>query len=255
VSETNVQNAVQSAGNALQRAYARPSAEANKLGKDDFLKLLMAQVTHQDPLNPTDSAGMMQQLTGMSSLEQLVSLNESMTRLHETQGDVVRASVFSFLDKDVTVRGGGVPVTRGQAPGLQFTLPREAETVRIAIADANGQPVRELELGAQGPGTHAVEWDARDAAGQPVPDGFYRYRVAAESADSEPVPADLYVQGKVAGIRFEKGRPLLTVNGEDVDAREILELSNRSQRLFGDQLPPALRSELRPGDPATRRRP
>jgi flagellar basal-body rod modification protein FlgD len=254
VSETNVQNAVQSANNALQRSYSQHAPKSNKLGKDEFMKLLMAQVTHQDPLNPMDSKGMMDQLTGMGSLEQLVNLNEAVGKLNETQQDVVRANTFSFLDKDVTVRGGGVPVNSGQAPGLQYSLPRDAEAVTVSILDGQGAPVRQLELGPQGPGSHAVAWDGQDAQGKTVPDGFYHYTVAAQAKDQATIPADLYVRGKVSGVRFENGRPKLTINGEDVDVRDVIEMSNRSQRLYGDQLPAGLRHELRTAAPVTRRR-
>jgi flagellar basal-body rod modification protein FlgD len=255
VSESNVQNAVQAAGNSLQKSFSQRSTQSNKLGKDDFLKLMMAQVTHQDPLKPMDSQGMMDQLTSMGSLEQLVNLNDNVGKLQETQSDMMRANAFSFLDKDVTVRGGGVPVSNGQATGIQFTLPRDAETVTVSIADGKGNLVRQLALGAQGPGNHQVSWDAHDTDGKPVTDGFYRYTVAAHAKDQESVPVDLFQRGKVSGITFENGRPKLTINGEDVDIRDVIEMSNRSERLFSDQVPSALRSELRAAAPATRRRP
>jgi len=254
VSMTNVQNALQSAGNALERQYSEKSAQREKLGKDDFMKLMTAQLTHQDPLNPMDSAGMMQQLTSMGSMEQLVNLNKNVQGLHDTNRDVMRAATFSFLDKDVTVRGGGVPVSNGHVPALQFSLPRDAETVSIAIVDKSGAPVRTLELGAYGPGTHTVSWDGKDANGAAVADGYYRYSVQARAADEESVPADLFIRGKVSGVSFDNGRPKLTVNGENIDVQDVIEMSNRSERLFADQLPASMRNELRPGAPVTRRR-
>ena len=255
MTESTVQNAVRTADNSLQRSLAQRETPSNKLGKDDFMKLLMAQVTHQDPLNPMDSKGMMDQLTGMGSLEQLVNLNQAMGQLHETQRDAMRASTFAFLDKDVAIRGGGVPLSAGQAPGLQFSIPRDAEAVTVNILSPAGLPVRKLELGPQGPGNHAVTWDGLDDSGQRLPDGFYRYTVAANAADEEALPVDLYVRGKVSGVSFDHGRPKLTVNGEQIDVRDVIEMSNRSERMFGDQLPTALRRELRPGQPLTRRRP
>jgi len=256
VTENTVQNAVRAADNALQRSYAQgpAAAPANKLGKDDFMKLLMAQMTHQDPLNPMDSKGMMDQLTGMGSLEQLTNLNHAVGQLHDTERDTLRANVFAFLDKDVAIRGGGVPLSGGQAAGLQFSIPRDAETVTVQILSPAGLPVRKLELGPQGPGNHAVRWDGNDDSGKALPDGFYHYAVDAKAGDEEPVPANLYVRGKVAGVTFDKGRPKLTVNGEQIDVRDVIEMSNRSQHLFADQLPSALRSELRPAAPATERR-
>ena len=247
--------ALQAADNALQKSFAKRSSEPNSLGKDDFMKLLMAQVTHQDPLSPMDSQGMMDQLTGMGSLEQLININKSLGDLNKTQADIVRANTFSFLDKDVTVRGGGVPVSNGQATGLQFQLPRQAEAVQIDIVDPQGNPVRKLEMGAQGPGPQVVSWDATDNEGQAVPDGFYRYQVSAKGAEQEPVPVDLFVQGKVAGVQFDNGRPKLKINGEDVDIADIVEMSNHSQRFFGDRPPAALHTELQARPPAKRRQP
>ena len=52
----------------------------NTLGKDAFLKMLIAQLRHQDPLNPMDGTAFVAQLAQFSSLEQLTNLNETMGR-------------------------------------------------------------------------------------------------------------------------------------------------------------------------------
>ena len=44
-----------------------------------FLKLLVSQIQHQDPLNPTDSTQFLQQLTGYSQLEQLIGIRKELT--------------------------------------------------------------------------------------------------------------------------------------------------------------------------------
>ncbi len=250
-SSTNAQ--VQAADNALQRSFARKGASSDTMGKDDFLKLMMAQVTHQDPLNPIDSQGMMQQLTGMGSLEQLINLNEGLGQLKQTQEDVLRANAFAFLDKDVSLPGGGVPVNRGAAPGMHFRLGAESEQVVVRISSPGGVPVRSLELGARGPGAHTIEWDALDSDGQPVPDGFYRFSVNARSVDDQPVPVEQYVRGKVSSVRFDRGRPFLTVNGEEVDIRDVVEMSNRSERIFSERTPAGLRQEIAPRPLAIKR--
>jgi len=59
-------------GTSYTEAY--PSATAKKeLGRNDFLKLLVAQLKHQDPLNPVKSTEFTSQLAQFSSLEQLFS--------------------------------------------------------------------------------------------------------------------------------------------------------------------------------------
>lgn len=53
------------------------------LGKDAFFKLLMTELTHQDPFSPMESKDFVSQLTQFSSLEQLSRLNNTLTSLGE----------------------------------------------------------------------------------------------------------------------------------------------------------------------------
>ena len=69
------------------------------VGKDDFLKLLTAQLKMQDPSSPTDMTQMTQQMTQFSIVEQLMSLNESMTAQKTA---TAQAQALSLLDKTVT---------------------------------------------------------------------------------------------------------------------------------------------------------
>jgi flagellar basal-body rod modification protein FlgD len=55
------------------------------LGQDAFLKLLVAQMQHQDPMAPTDSSQMMSQMAQFTSVEQLTNLSTSMTALQMNQ--------------------------------------------------------------------------------------------------------------------------------------------------------------------------
>ncbi len=59
----------------------------DQMGKDVFMKLLVAQMRYQDPSNPVDSSQMMSQTATFSQvekLEQLVTQNASMLVLQES---------------------------------------------------------------------------------------------------------------------------------------------------------------------------
>ena len=51
------------------------------MGKEDFLKLLVAQLSHQDPTKPTDPTEFVSQLSQFSSLEQLQGINDNVSKL------------------------------------------------------------------------------------------------------------------------------------------------------------------------------
>ena len=51
------------------------------LGKDDFLKLLVSQLQHQDPMNPVDDKDFMGQMAQFTSVEQLTNMATSIDRM------------------------------------------------------------------------------------------------------------------------------------------------------------------------------
>jgi flagellar basal-body rod modification protein FlgD len=82
------------------------------LGKDDFLKLFVAQLQHQDPMSPMDNNAMMSQMAAMSSVEQLTNLTASNARMASslTQSGAVGliGRTVTYADADGTTHTGTV---------------------------------------------------------------------------------------------------------------------------------------------------
>jgi len=64
--------------NIQKRAYPK---KAKDLGKEEFLKLLVKQLEHQDPLQPMEDREFIAQLAQFSALEQMMNMNKSMGEL------------------------------------------------------------------------------------------------------------------------------------------------------------------------------
>jgi len=67
------------ANNLLLDDTLQETKTEDPLGRDAFLKMLLAQMEHQDPLNPMDGTDFSAQLAQFSSLEQLFQMNDSRT--------------------------------------------------------------------------------------------------------------------------------------------------------------------------------
>ncbi len=96
---------------------------SNELGKDDFLKLLMAQLSNQDPTNPMENTEFIAQMAQFSSLEQMTNMSSEFTKL---AGMLNSSEAVSTIGKTVDVEVGedvisGVveAATRGVSPQIQ----------------------------------------------------------------------------------------------------------------------------------------
>jgi len=65
-----------STDNSAADALTSATQGQQSLGKDDFMKLLVAQISHQDPLKPMDDTAFVSQLAQFSSLEQTMGINQ-----------------------------------------------------------------------------------------------------------------------------------------------------------------------------------
>ncbi len=66
---------------ATDQTQTTKNKNAQALGKDAFLNLLVTQLQHQDPTKPMDDTAFLAQLAQFSSLEQLQSMNTSLTTI------------------------------------------------------------------------------------------------------------------------------------------------------------------------------
>jgi flagellar basal-body rod modification protein FlgD len=85
-------------------AETQASAPIKILGKNDFLNLLVTQLQHQDPLNPTESTEFTAQLAQFSSLEQLNNINDNLKNMELFQTSMTNSQAVSYIGKKLPPR-------------------------------------------------------------------------------------------------------------------------------------------------------
>ena len=201
-----------------QASVRQTDAGQGSMGKNDFMKLLVAQLQNQDPMEPMDARETITQLTELTSVEQLVAIEGRMQSLEVGMAGVANTQVAGIVGRSVVADGSSLRLGgTGDAQGL-FELAGRAEDVTVTIRDANGDPVRELTLGAQPPGQQAFSWDGMGDDGERLPPGRYSVEVRALDENGQQVAVEQQVRGLVEGIRYQDGIPELMIG----DARVLL---------------------------------
>lgn len=91
---------VTAVGNAYEANTSLMTDQANEsMGKDDFLHLLITELTNQNPLEPMDNKDFISQMAQFSSLEQMTNMNTNLELLQKTQESATTASAISMLGK------------------------------------------------------------------------------------------------------------------------------------------------------------
>ena len=175
---------VQTTGSTATSTTTTSSA-SNVLGKDDFLKMMIAQLQHQDPLNPMDGTAFTAQLAQFSSLEQLQNINTQLTSFTQQQQALGNTQAVNFIGKKVLAQGNTFSAN-GNAVTLGYNLAADAVSGQVQISDASGQVVDTLSFKNQKQGLNSLTWNNPSSA-----TGTYTFAVmpsTSPATPSAPVP-------------------------------------------------------------------
>ncbi|HVE83605.1 MAG TPA: flagellar hook capping FlgD N-terminal domain-containing protein [Myxococcales bacterium] len=202
---------------------AGTGASRTALGKDDFLKLLTAQLAHQDPLSPMDSQAFVAQLAQFANVEQLQGANSRLDALLVSSAGTQQMSATSLVGREVTYRSSSLQL-QGAPVAIGGALSSAADSVVATIRDSAGRAVRTLSLGARPAGELSATWDGLDDRGQPLPAGAYTVDLVASSAGGTPVDVQARARGLVTGVSFETGAPMLLIGDRRVPLSDVIDL-------------------------------
>ncbi|MGZ5797919.1 MAG: flagellar hook assembly protein FlgD [Caldimonas sp.] len=131
---------------------------------DRFLKLLVAQMQNQDPLNPMDNAQVTSQMAQINTVTGIDKLNTTVAGLSAQFMQLQAVQGASLVGHDVIVAGNKLDVDATTAIGQGgFEIATPADAVKVEILAPSGAVVQTLNLGAQGAGMHSFDWPAGSA--------------------------------------------------------------------------------------------
>lgn len=182
------------------------------LDRQAFLKLLVAQLSHQDPLEPMEGTEFVTQLAQFSAVEQALAQSAKLDLLSVQLRGLSNNEATNLVGKTVTVRGSGLAFDGKSPTSSSVTLAAPSQDVQVQVRDGAGNVVRTMDLGPRAAGATPIAWDGKSDAGGVMPPGNYTIEVHATDASGQSVGVTQEVTGVVSRVTFEKGYPELVLD-------------------------------------------
>lgn len=218
----------------LGMVYTPPKSEL-KLGsdvvtRDDFLRLLVAQLQHQDPLNPMENQEFVAELATFSALEQQTNQTELLKQLIAAQQGDLNSQALSMIGRDVVAATDSFDYRTGEEPTFLFEAPEAGEVV-VTITSEAGTIVRTDRVVVPSPGAHSYAFDGKSENGSELAPGRYTISIGSGmDAEGNRFEYPVYLTGQVTEVRFDNGKPVLTIDGQTVALSDVLAVRYRDER-------------------------
>jgi len=119
-------------------SVASSTAQASSLGMQDFLKILLTQLTYQDPLKPMDNQQFMAQMAQFTSLEQAQQLNTKIESLITNQAALQSVGLIG--------RTVDVSTSSGTLTGNVTALSLAGNSPLLTILSTSGATLSDISL-------------------------------------------------------------------------------------------------------------
>ena len=203
--------AIQNISGATPGAQNAQLNSGGQITRDDFMRLLIAQLQNQDPLSPMDNQEFAVQLATFNSLEQLVGMNEKLDSLASQQGATSQLNSAALIGKQVIGKGNEVNLAGSGGANVYYELAGNAAKVTVKVLNISGVVVRQIEAGSQKVGAQSTTWDGNNSLAERLPPGVYRFEISAADASGNAVPMTTQVRGLVTGVSLEGAEPVLEI--------------------------------------------
>lgn len=215
------------------------------LGKDAFMSLLLTQMKNQDPTNPLKSHEMAAQLAQFTSLEKLHNINSEIAGLRKDQQPGQNFQALNFIGRSITTDNSKIGRTdASEQHDIRFSLPQDAQAVKLQIKDANGGLIRTLEYKNLKSGKNELNWNGLTDEGRQAPPGDYTVTVDAAGNNGRKLGVELKSEGIISGVNFTPRGPQLLIGKQIVNMADVKSISDPVVQQMQDLQTPKLPNSL-----------
>lgn len=205
------------------------TTSSDTLGKDDFLKLLLTELQHQDPTSPMDSDKILTQTSQLATLESATKTNTALENLSAQLKESVSSNATNLIGKMGSLGYNAITLADSKST-YEVYFPSEIKDGTLTIKDSNKNIIKTVDLGDVAAGKNGVvtfTWDGKDNNGNLVKDGYYAVTADYVDKDGASKTTQFGVY-PVESIRYEDGTSYVKLGSNYFPISDVLEYYEKS---------------------------
>jgi flagellar basal-body rod modification protein FlgD len=183
------------------------SSSSSTAAQDRFLKLLVAQLNNQDPMNPMDNAQMTSQMAQMSTVTGIEQVNATLKNMSDQFNAMQTLQGSTMVGHNVLIDSNVLTPVNGVAVGA-VDLAGKADSVKVKVYSPGGQVIDTLDAGASDAGRLYFNWDASNYKGVGNPTFKIEASLAGKAVEATPLAQD-----KVLSVGMDNGSMSVQLQG------------------------------------------
>ena len=202
--------------------------------QNNFMKMLVAQMQNQNPLDPMDNAQFTSQLAQMSQLQGIENMSASIDSF------VKQVSSGRLLDQSALighqVYAASSTVNWDGNTAVDFAVSADAvlSNATLRITSYDGTIVDEIALGSVGPDMQPLSWDGNNKEGKAALSGTYRIAVEGLTFDGKTAKGKVLTNATVQSVQRAGSTVQVRLNdGRVVDDTQIMQIGSVEKAASG----------------------
>jgi len=210
---------------ATNAEYQAATVQEDKsvLGKDDFMKLLLVELQHQDPTEPMDSEKILSQTSQLATLESTENTNNALANLAESLGASQQFSTVAAIGKVADLGSNAIAHDEGSTSTFEIYFPDNVSSGNLEIMNGDGQIIRTISLEEQSSGVYQYDWDGELNDKSSAESGLYYITASYKNANDEDRTTRMGAY-PIESVRFEDGESLVKVGSNYVPLDDVVEV-------------------------------
>lgn len=157
-----------------------PQVNNDSLGQRDFLRLMVAQIKNQDPMQPMTNGDFLGQMAQFSANDGINNMQNSLAQLTSSLQSNQALQASALVGRKVMVNSNKLNLPAEGEVKAAVNLPSGVSQLTASVYNEAGELVRSIPLGQPTPGLKEFSWDGMNQKGERAAAGSYTFKVTGQ---------------------------------------------------------------------------